>query len=685
MKLSIRNKILSIVVTALVLLVVFAGLVNWQFSSVRANQESMTLASGALRDQMEADMMHDALRADVLAALHAAATKDPAALAATAKELEEHREHFLASIQANAARPLEAAVVNALGTVEQPLKDYIQSAASIVALAGKDAKAAEAQWPAFTKSFSQLEGAMAKVSDAIEASGKATAVLNEGLERQFHLTVGITLGLAVVALAVLAWLITRGIIAALHEVGARLEGGARQLTAAAGEVAESSKTLAESASEQAASLEETSASLEEISAMTRRNAESASNGSTLGREARNSAEAGTERIGELTRTLDGIKLAVTEMQTAVSEMQSSSQQVSKIIKTIDEIAFQTNLLALNAAVEAARAGEAGMGFAVVADEVRALAQRCAQAAKDTSEKIEVAVRRSELGAVASTKVVKSLSEVETTAQSIQQVFNGIVTQIKSLDEVIAEIAAACNEQSQGVGEVNVAVSQMDKVTQSNAAAAEENAASASEMSGQARTLQDMVARLEAVVSGSSAGHHAENTYPPAPAVRPVAPSFSKAKATSSYARKNTGAGPVVRAHGLRHPHAGTHRGRQRDGKFQGLLEPAMPLFRFMNANGVPNPSPGLARRRSDYPENPTENGTNPNGVDAPGGHFSRVGAEPPALGWAAKHRWCSPGTARQKRTAVSPRVGVLREDTSRSACQPPISRPTYPTNLITHD
>jgi methyl-accepting chemotaxis protein len=145
--------------------------------------------------------------------------------------------------------------------------------------------------------------------------------------------------------------------------------------------------------------------------------------------------------------LNTIKTAVAEMQSAVAETQSSSQEISKIIRTIDEIAFQTNLLALNAAVEAARAGEAGAGFAVVADEVRALAQRSAQAAKDTADKIEVAVKRSELGGVASTKVVKSLTEVETTAQSIQQVFNGIVTQIKALDEVIAEIAAASKEQS----------------------------------------------------------------------------------------------------------------------------------------------------------------------------------------------------------------------------------------------
>ncbi|MCE9609346.1 MAG: methyl-accepting chemotaxis protein [Chthoniobacter sp.] len=316
----------------------------------------------------------------------------------------------------------------------------------------------------------------------------------------------VTLTLGVVIGGGLGWKVIGSTTQVLHSVSSRLAEGAAQTTVAAREVSGASQSLAEGASEQAASLEETSASLEEISSMTRRNSENATNAASLGRQSRESAAAGLERIGELSSTINSIKSAVGEMQTAVSEMQTSSQQVSKIIKTIDEIAFQTNLLALNAAVEAARAGEAGMGFAVVADEVRALAQRSAQAAKDTSDKIEAAVRRSELGAAASTKVAKSLTEVEVTAQSIQQVFTGIVGQIKSLDEVIAEIAAACKEQSQGVGEVNMAVSQMDKVTQSNAAAAEENAASANEMSGQARTLQDVVARLEAVVSGATLGN-----------------------------------------------------------------------------------------------------------------------------------------------------------------------------------
>lgn len=293
----------------------------------------------------------------------------------------------------------------------------------------------------------------------------------------------------------------RSITKSLRSIAGQVTENTSCVSASSAELSSASQIVAEGASEQAASLEETSASLEEIASMTKRNAENAANGSSLGKQTRESAATGLTRISELSRTLDSIKVAVAEMQSAVAESQTSSQEISKIIKTIDEIAFQTNLLALNAAVEAARAGEAGAGFAVVADEVRALAQRSAQAARDTSDKIEVAVKRSELGGIASSKVGKSLTEVESSAQSIQQVFTGIVNQIKALDEVIAQVASASHEQTQGINEVNMAVSQMDKVTQSNAAAAEENAASASTLNSQSSHLLKAVNALEALIEG----------------------------------------------------------------------------------------------------------------------------------------------------------------------------------------
>ncbi len=334
-----------------------------------------------------------------------------------------------------------------------------------------------------------------------------------------------TLALGILLGGGFGWTLIHGVARVLRDVTGQLSGGAAQTQSAAHEVASASQSLAEGASEQAASLEETSASLEEIAAMTKRNADNAASSHTLSNQARESAVTGLERISEMGRTLTTVKSAVGEMETAVGDMQSSSQEIAKIIKTIDEIAFQTNLLALNAAVEAARAGEAGAGFAVVADEVRSLAQRSAQAAKDTSEKIEAAVKRSALGGAASQKVVSSLGEIENNAHNLEQVFNGIVRQVKSLDDVIAEIATATKEQSQGISEVNAAVSQMDKVTQSNASAAEENASAAEEMNAQVGALQDIVQRLQKLISGVAAETNPALATTPRPESRrqPVRP------------------------------------------------------------------------------------------------------------------------------------------------------------------
>lgn len=289
---------------------------------------------------------------------------------------------------------------------------------------------------------------------------------------------GVLIGaiLAFVAGAGIAIFVGRSIGRILTHVSGTLDDGANQVAAAASQVSGSSQSLAEGASEQAASLEETSASLEEMSSMTKRNAENADKAKDLARLTKTAADSGATDMQEMSTAMDAIK--------------SSSDNIAKIIKTIDEIAFQTNILALNAAVEAARAGEAGMGFAVVADEVRNLAQRSAQAAKETAQKIEDSIRKSDHGVQISQKVALSLTE--------------IVTKARQVDELISEIASASREQSQGIQQVNTAVVQMDKVTQSNAANAEESASASEELNAQAQTLKDAVADLQNLVGGSSA-------------------------------------------------------------------------------------------------------------------------------------------------------------------------------------
>ncbi len=253
-----------------------------------------------------------------------------------------------------------------------------------------------------------------------------------------------------------------------------LTNSAEQVASASGQVASSSQQLSEGASEQAASIEETSSSLEEMSSMTKQNADNANQADNLMKEANQIVSKANDSMSDLTVSME--------------EISKASQETFKIIKTIDEIAFQTNLLALNAAVEAARAGEAGAGFAVVADEVRNLAMRAADAAKNTAELIEGTVK----------KVKDGGDLVATTNEAFTQVAESSA----KVGELVGEIAAASNEQAQGIGQVNSAVTEMDKIVQQNAANAEESASASEEMNAQAEQMQGFVQDLIALVGGS---------------------------------------------------------------------------------------------------------------------------------------------------------------------------------------
>jgi methyl-accepting chemotaxis protein len=281
------------------------------------------------------------------------------------------------------------------------------------------------------------------------------------------------LGLVVAFVLFAGWRTKSQIAHTLKDIASDLSKVSESSAEAANQVSASSQSLAEGSSSQAASIEETSASLEEMSSMTRRNADNAQKANELAKHARAAADKGTRDMQAMSTAMEAIKI--------------SSDDIAKIIKTIDEIAFQTNILALNAAVEAARAGEAGMGFAVVADEVRNLAQRSAQAAKETAAKIEGAISRTAQGVTISKQVDEALSE--------------IVAQIRQVDELVTEVASASREQTQGITQINTAVSQVDKVTQSNAASAEESAAAAEELSSQVIIMKESVKELLHLVGG----------------------------------------------------------------------------------------------------------------------------------------------------------------------------------------
>ncbi|MDR1308341.1 MAG: methyl-accepting chemotaxis protein [Deltaproteobacteria bacterium] len=287
----------------------------------------------------------------------------------------------------------------------------------------------------------------------------------------------IGIGVAVIVSTLLALFLTRSITVPINNIIGVLTEGAQEVDSASGQLSHASNTLAEGATENAASLEETSAALEELSSMTKRNADNAVEANAL-----------------MSQATDAVSKAENSMANVIQAMEqiaTSGNEIGKIIKTIDEIAFQTNLLALNAAVEAARAGEAGAGFAVVADEVRNLAIRSADAAKNTADLIAATISNINSGS----EMVNSTSEN----------FQTVSAHSSKVAQLVSEVAEASKEQSQGINQITTAMTQMDKVTQSNAASAEESASAASQLSLQAGNLMGAVDDITIIVHGSHGG------------------------------------------------------------------------------------------------------------------------------------------------------------------------------------
>ncbi|WLD12698.1 methyl-accepting chemotaxis protein [Planctellipticum variicoloris] len=275
------------------------------------------------------------------------------------------------------------------------------------------------------------------------------------------------------------------------------------LATAAPQLSAASEEISSGAQEQASSLEETASSLEEITSTVKQNADNAQQANQLACRSREVAEKGGQVVHN---AVEGM-----------NEINKASKKIADIITAIDEIAFQTNLLALNAAVEAARAGEQGRGFAVVAGEVRNLAQRSAAAAKEIKGLIQDSVRKVETG----TELVNQ------SGQTLQE----IVTSVKRVTDIVAEIAAASREQSTGIDQVSRAVAQMDQVTQGNASQTEELSGTAESLAGQAQELQQLVARF---VLGNEPAAKAPVTFAARPAARKPAAAPKRASAAKAF-------------------------------------------------------------------------------------------------------------------------------------------------------
>jgi methyl-accepting chemotaxis protein/methyl-accepting chemotaxis protein-1 (serine sensor receptor) len=363
------------------------------------------------------------------------------------------------------------------------LLDGLDQQTALVMQAHEEERQAMAnqQMDAALSDFSQkaqprLEEISKQASAVVERQNRELAAVSQQSETKASRVQGAVIALLLLALGVgcvVFWIVTRA-NGSLTGLAARLAESAEQVAGAAAQVSGASQSVAQGATEQAASLEETSASTEEIASIGRKNADHALQVAGLMQQ----SEAGA---GEVHQTLD-------RMVEKMKEIDSSSNKIARIIKVIDEIAFQTNILALNAAVEAARAGESGLGFAVVADEVRNLAQRCAQAAKDTAALIEESIETSRDG---NARLDRMAGAVRAMTESSAEV--------KAL---VDQVNVGSQEQARGMEQIQRAVVQMEQVTQKNAAGAEEGASAGTELTGHAETLRALVDEMREMVGAA---------------------------------------------------------------------------------------------------------------------------------------------------------------------------------------
>ena len=356
------------------------------------------------------------------------------------------REAVLASSNGGAAQVAFDTARGSLDELQGVQQEELQSTLASIETKRQQIQAGHA-------SMDQQVAAAVKESHGIMASAASASKL--------FLIIG---AVTIAGLPLVGYLIARSLTRSLKRLAGNLREGADHVNGTAEQIADTSQQIAQGASDQASALEETSASLEEMAAATRENAGNAEHANQLAAQARDNAASGDRTMGELSQAMAGINEA--------------SGQIGKIIKVIEEIAFQTNLLALNAAVEAARAGEHGKGFAVVADEVRNLAQRAAQAARETTTLIEGSVSRAHAGTEVADAAVQSLQAIMGDITKVADLLNGI--------------ARTSGEQADGVEQVNRAVSQLDRTTQQNAASAEESASASQELRGQAEKLSTIV-------------------------------------------------------------------------------------------------------------------------------------------------------------------------------------------------
>ena len=507
---SIKQRLMSVGFLSLL----FVGTVSvagyWGVHGLTGAIADITLTSSAQRNEMQADTMRLALHGDVLAALQAGANQGKGDGNATIKnsilkDMEDHSATLRESVAKNTTLPLKQDIKEILLKTQPAIESYVEIARAVIQLSFEDNAAATARLPEYINNFKILAGTMLALGDLMDETMKESQTAGYTKDTVARNTITVTLAAALLILTLIMFFlirsITRPLARAVHlanvvaagdltskievtssdetgklmqalkdmndslfEIVGNVRNSVDSITTSAKEIATGNSDLSQRTEEQAASLEETASSMEELSSTVKHNAENARQANQLGMGARDVAMKGGEVVSKVVTTMASIN--------------ESSKKIVDIISVIEGIAFQTNILALNAAVEAARAGEQGRGFAVVAGEVRTLAQRSAAAAKEIKALIGDSVEKVTGGTKLVDEAGKTMGE--------------IVTAVKRVTDIMAEISAASSEQSAGIDQVNKAIIQMDEVTQQNAALVEEAAAAAESMEEEAERLTDAV-------------------------------------------------------------------------------------------------------------------------------------------------------------------------------------------------
>ena len=430
MKLNLNKSLFALGVTS-VLALVISGVTALGFSrSLGHGQYSIQMASTALRNHLECDMMHDAIRGDVLAAFIA---KDAAELTECKKQLDEHVTWFREKLDENSKLDLPQSVKDAAEQVLPTLTNYVDSAAGIIHKAGTDRTTALVELGSFLKVYEELEGKMESLSDVIEQAGKDYSAVQASQFRNFRYYIaGITI-LSSIVLSLVILVQVRRITTPLREAMNIIVDGSSSVSGKARQLLDVGDGFRDSASRQRAALEETLSSLNLLSETGIKTNTSAANAINITSSARQLATTGENASARLIE--------------AIREIEASARETARVIEAIDKIASQTNLLALNASVEAARAGEAGRGFAVVATEVGNLAKQSAASAKSTGELVTRALQAAERGTDAAKDVANTIAEM--------------CKAYCSVDAVVSDIAKDVQVQQSAISQANELVQQID--------------------------------------------------------------------------------------------------------------------------------------------------------------------------------------------------------------------------------